>query len=181
MLRIIVAIIAISTVIGLGSINSASATPTYCGITWGSTAKTAYPAGDIGTLTDIRTGRHTCYDRMVLDIPGGNAIGYDVRYVSNVHADGSGDLIPLNGGAKLRIVANTPSYDPHTGTPTYPGIVGQPLPGVNLTGYETFRDAKFAGSFEGQTTVGLGVRAQLPMRVFELSDRLVIDVAHRWY
>jgi hypothetical protein len=54
------------------------------------------------------------------------------------------------------------------------------LPGVNLAGYQTFREAKFAGSFEGQTSVGLGVRARLPFRVFTLDSRLVVDVAHRW-
>jgi len=43
----------------------------------------------------------------------------------------------------------------------------------------------YAGSFEATTTVGLGVRARLPFRVFVLAgpatgSRLVIDVAHRW-
>ena len=43
----------------------------------------------------------------------------------------------------------------------------------------------FAGSFEGYTSIGLGVRARLPFRVFMLdgpgtSSRLVVDVAHRW-
>jgi hypothetical protein len=42
-----------------------------------------------------------------------------------------------------------------------------------------------AGSFEGVTNVGLGLRARLPFRVFTLSGpgsttRLVIDVAHAW-
>ena len=57
-----------------------------------------------------------------------------------------------------------------------------------MTGYRTFRQVAWAGSFEGSTTVALGVRARLPFRVFVLpgvaqSDfgpRLVIDVAHRW-
>jgi hypothetical protein len=56
---------------------------------------------------------------------------------------------------------------------------------VNVTGYSTFRQVAWAGTFEGQTTVGLGVRARLPFRVFTLAgpgsgSRLVIDVAHRW-
>ena len=54
-----------------------------------------------------------------------------------------------------------------------------------MAGYSTFRQVAWAGSFEGQTTVGLGVRARLPFRVFALTgpgtgSRLVIDVAHRW-
>jgi hypothetical protein len=57
-----------------------------------------------------------------------------------------------------------------------------------VKGFRTFRQVAYAGSFEGQTTFGLGVRARLPFRVFVLAgspgDRhgamLVIDVAHRW-
>jgi hypothetical protein len=56
---------------------------------------------------------------------------------------------------------------------------------VNVAGYSTFRQVAFTGSFEGQTLIGLGVRARLPMRAFVLDgpgdgSRLVIDVAHRW-
>lgn len=173
------AVAALSLVAGVTMSQPAAAAP-YCGITWGSLPKTA---ADTSTkeevLTNVRTGQHDCFDRMVVDTtaPG---TGYDVRYVPNVYADGSGQLIPLSGGAKLQIVAQAPSYNPSTGTPTYGGIVGSPLPGINLTGYQTFRDAKFAGSFEGQSTVGLGVRATLPFRVMKLDNRVVIDVAHKW-
>jgi hypothetical protein len=59
-------------------------------------------------------------------------------------------------------------------------LIGRPLPGVDLAGYRTFRDARFASSFEGDTQVGLGVRARLPFRVFQLPGRLVIGVAHTW-
>jgi hypothetical protein len=154
----------------------ASAAP-YCGITWGSLPK---HGGGMSTvpLTNIRTGQHECYDRMVFDFSG-SASGYRVEYVTNVYADGSGQLISLNGGAKLQIIALASAYDTN-GSSTYPGIVGKHLPGINLSGYQTFRDAKFAGSFEGQTTVGLGVRARLPFRIFTLNNRLVVDVAHRW-
>lgn len=156
-----------------------AATP-YCGITWGSTAKTGTDTGTtLDTLYNIRTGRHDCYDRMVFDLNGAG-YGYDVRYVSNVYTDGEGALVPLTGGAKLRIVVNAASYNPNTGAIIYPGIAGKKLPGVDLTGYQTFKDAKFAGSFEGQSTVGVGVRAQLPFRVFETNGRLVVDVAHYW-
>ena len=56
---------------------------------------------------------------------------------------------------------------------------------VDVRGWTTFRQVAYAGCFEGQTTVGVGVRARLPFRVFALDgpgagSRLVIDVAHRW-
>lgn len=55
---------------------------------------------------------------------------------------------------------------------------------VNVTGFRTFRQVVGAGSFEGITSLGLGVRAKgLPFRVFRLAgpgshSRLVIDVAN---
>lgn len=173
----------VAGIVGLGvalmPVVPANAAP-YCGITWGSLPKVAADTSTSHeTLNNVRTGRHDCFDRMVLDTSA-TGTGYDVRYVSNVYADGSGQLIPLTGGAKLQIIAQAPSYNPSTGVPTYNATVGQTLPGVNLAGYKTFKSAKFAGSFEGQSTVGLGVRAQLPFRVMKLDNRVVVDVAHKW-
>ncbi|MGW4895422.1 AMIN-like domain-containing (lipo)protein [Kitasatospora sp. NPDC004240] len=153
-----------------------------CPTGWGSLPEDL-AAFNAQPLRNIRTGQHPCYDRLVLDVPGSSAAhpaGYHVRYVDVLHQDGSGMPLPVAGGAILEIVVIAPSYDPNTGGPTYPGRAGQPLPGVDLTGYQTFRDARFASSFEGQTQVGLGVRARLPFRVFQLDDRLVVDVAHSW-
>ena len=50
----------------------------------------------------------------------------------------------------------------------------------NVAGYPTFRQVAWGGSFEGYTTVGLGVRTRLPFRVFRSTNHLVIDVAHHW-
>jgi len=54
---------------------------------------------------------------------------------------------------------------------------------TNVSGFKTFRQVRGAGSFERVTSIGLGVRAKLPFRVFELGSsqsgwRIVIDVAH---
>ncbi|GJF31249.1 hypothetical protein KNE206_39490 [Kitasatospora sp. NE20-6] len=160
-----------------------AAAVTTCPTGWGSLPKAASGTGGQHALTNIRTGQQPCFDRMVLDIPGASSsalVGYHVQYVSTLYQDGSGKPLPIAGGAVLEIVAVAPAYDPATGSPTYPAHAGQALPGVNLAGYSTFRDAKFASSFEGQTQVGLGVRARLPFRVFQLDNRLVVDVAHSW-
>ena len=156
---------------------TANSTP-YCGIRWGSLAKhdsgTAYTDG----LADVRAGRHDCFDRLVLD----GASWARVEYVDQVRQDGSGQVVPLRGGARLEIIT-TRADDVNTGRPTY--APADPSELVNVGGWSTFRQAAFAGSFEGQTTLGLGVRARLPFRVFVLttpgrSPRVVIDVAHRW-
>lgn len=151
-----------------------------CPTGWGSLPK----GGDaIGAdhLENIRTGPHACYDRIVFDVPGGgDAISYHVQYVDQFESNPSGEAIPVAGGAILDITVGAWSYDLDAGVPTYPGQVGLPLPGVNLSGYSTFRDTRYGGTFEGQTQVGLGVRARLPFRVFQLEDRVVVDVAHSW-
>ena len=158
----------------------APAQAAYCGITWGSLAK-ANTTMVRGPITNVRAGRHTCYDRLVVDLRGSVRPGYDVRYVTNVYADGSGALVPLRGGAKLRIVTRAPAYD-SLGRSTYNPPNRKEL--VNLAGYSTFRQASWAGSFEGLTTIGLGVRARLPFRTWTYTDaagsHLVVDVAHFW-
>ncbi|MBQ1095839.1 hypothetical protein KBY55_06980 [Streptomyces sp. b94] len=154
---------------------------TACPTGWGSRDKTR-AAGTTTPMRDVRAARHACFDRMVVDVPGANAgrLGYFVRYVDRLHQDGSGRPIAVGGGAVLEVRVAAPGYHPETGAPTYPGRAGRPLPDVDLTGYRTFRDARFAGSFEGETQIGLGVRARLPFRVLALNGRVVVDVAHSW-
>ncbi|MEU2786553.1 hypothetical protein [Streptomyces sp. NPDC007110] len=154
---------------------------TACPTGWGSQAETR-SAATMKSVTNVRTGRHDCFDRMVVDVPGAGTgrLGYTVQYVSRVHQDGSGRPVTVGGGAVIEVRVNAPAYDADSGRPTYPARAGQRLPGVNLTGYRTFRDARFVGSFEGDTQIGLGVRARLPFRVWVADGRIVVDVAHNW-
>lgn len=152
----------------------------YCGLVWGSLVK-GDPALSQATVANVRTGQHYCFDRLVIDLSGPVA-GYTVRYVPQVVQDGSGFPVPLRGQAFLQLTANSPAYD-EGGNPTYNPADRNEL--TNVTGYQTFRQVAWAGSFEGYTTLGLGVRARLPFRVFTLEgpdagSRLVVDVAHYW-
>ncbi|PCG83733.1 hypothetical protein CIB93_23270 [Streptomyces sp. WZ.A104] len=151
-----------------------------CPTGWGSGAKGGSAMG-VDHLENIRTGQHECYDRIVFDVPGGgDQIDYQVQYVDRLYARPSGEYIPVDGGAILDIRVGGWSYDVEAGVWTYPGKAGEPLPGVNVSGYSTFRDTRFGSTFEGETQVGVGVRARLPFRVIQLEDRVVVDVAHSW-
>ncbi|MET8978956.1 hypothetical protein ABZX85_25385 [Streptomyces sp. NPDC004539] len=147
-----------------------------CATGWGSLAKNDWASTAGESVTGVRIGTHECYDRFVVDVPGAAAarLGYTVRYVDRLVGDPSGEVVPVAGGAILEVIVRAPAYDPETGTPTYPGPAPKPV------GYPTFRDAVYAGSFEGQSQFGVGVRARLPFRVLQLDGRLVVDVAHTW-
>jgi hypothetical protein len=156
-----------------------------CGITWGSLPKTATATAGRGvaetTIRNVRVGEQPCYDRLVVDLSG-KVRAASVRYVPQVLSDASGAVVALRGGARLQIVVDAPAYNV-AGHSTYQPRT--PSQVVNVTGYKTFRQVAWAGSFEGTTTLGLGVRARLPMRVFLLDgpgggSRVVIDVANRW-
>ena len=162
------------------TVRSAAAAP-YCGITWGSLAKSGGTLSQ-APLVEARTGRHTCYDRVVFEFNGA-ANGYSVHY-GEAYTEGQGQpMSPITaGGALLAVSLRAPAYD-QAHASTFPHRTGDHV--ANVTGYRTLRDVVFGGSFEGYTTFAVGVRARLPYRVFVLSgpgahSRIVLDVAHRW-
>lgn len=181
--KAMVAILALLATFLIAGPAPAQAAP-YCGITWGSLAKsagTATTSSSTATIDGVRAGRHPCFDRMVVDMTG-HATTYEVHYVATATAVGSGLNIPLRGGAILRVTVRAPAYD-SAGAATYRPANRNEL--VNTSGYATFRQVAMAGSFEGSTTLVVGVRARLPFNVFALrgpgdTTRLVVDVAHRW-
>jgi hypothetical protein len=179
-------VLAVTAVLTAVALPAPAQAASYCGITWGSLAKSAdTPAADM--VLDVRAGQHACFDRLVVDLGGRDLSfrSYDVRYVPLVHADGSGKPVPVRGAADLQVVVRAPAYD-ERGNATFQPADQREVVGVS--GYSTFRQVAWAGSFEGQTTIALGVRARLPFRVSTLAalpgseqgPRLVIDVAHRW-
>jgi hypothetical protein len=145
----------------------------------GSTAMTAAP------LYQVRAGRHGCYDRVVFDLNGPEPVGYTARYVPLVTADGSGAPVPVTGGAVLEIVVRAPIHGAD-GQGHQPGVsppaIGEDLVApARLAGWASLTQVAFAGSFEGQTTVAVGVRETRPFRIWTSSERhyrhVVLDIA----
>jgi hypothetical protein len=184
LIRPLVVALAFAGVPAVALASASGATATTCAATtahWGSLTKSLNRMTP-DPITNVRAGRHTCFDRMVVDVRGKGA-GYTLRYVAQVLSQGKGAVVPLRGGAKLDVVITAPTYNINTGTSTYNPSNSREL--VNVTGFSTLRQIASGGSFEGYTTIGLGVRARLPMRVFILDgpgtgSRIVIDVAHHW-
>ena len=162
------------------SASSATAAP-FCGIVWGSLAKSASRAGD-PTITNARAGQHGCFDRLVIDFRGKGA-NATVRYVSQVLDQGRGAPIPPAAAPRSRswsgVGRSTSKRVPSpitSATPASWSTRPASAPSVRSRG---------AAPFEGYTTFALGVRARLPFQVFTLDgpgsgSRLVIDVAHLW-
>jgi hypothetical protein len=150
-----------------------SANASHCGTHWDTTAKHA------GTMvrshvSHVTAGQHACFDRLVIRLRHGDQPGYRVRYVSKIVQDGSGKTIHVRGRKKMQIVVLAPAAR------DFP-VSSHHL--ADVSGFRTFRQVVSAGSFEGITTIGLGLRAKRPFRVFVLSGpaqgwRLVVDVAH---
>lgn len=151
-----------------------------CGTHWGSLGKSVQTMSQ-ATVQGVRAGRHGCFDRLVIDLKG-RVAGYTVRYVDQILQEGSGLPVPVRGGARLEVTVTAPAYDAN-GLATF--VPANPNEIVDVAGFSTFRQVAWSGSFEGYTTLGVGVRARLPFRVLILGgpaggSRLVIDVAHRW-
>ncbi|MCU1496624.1 MAG: hypothetical protein JWM47_577 [Acidimicrobiales bacterium] len=174
-----VALAALTTVTVTGAASPAGAAG--CHVTWGSLAKTA-PTMTQAPVVAARAGRHACFDRFVIELAGNPAPGWNVRYVANATEDGSGNIVPLRGGAKIQVTVKAPAYN-SDGQATYKPANRREA--VSVAGFRTFRQVAYLGSFEGTSDFGLGVRARLPFRTLVMPgpgghSRLVVDVAHSW-
>jgi len=185
-LAVVAGLAAAMVTVGAPTVAGATVGP-YCGITWGSVAKSD-PLMTQAPVTGARVGRQDCYDRLVIDLAGALAPGYNVRYIDPPYrAEGSGNPLFVAGGAVIQVTVRAPAYDAN-GNATVPWSVGTLIARqsqLQAAGFRTFNDLVYGGSFEGYTSFGLGVRARLPFRVFRLDGpgggtRLVVDVAHQW-
>ncbi len=129
----------------------------------------------------VRATTDGCADRVEFELDG-PAAGYSVRYVDAVVQDGSGAELVVPGGARLQVQLHHPAYDERPRA-TLPGRAGDQL--AEVRGFPTLQSVVFGGSFEGYSTIGVGVRARLPFRMSTIPgpgdrSRIVLEVAHRW-
>lgn len=169
-----------------GAPAASAAQKPYCGIRWGSLPKTVLEYTG-APFAAARVGRHDCFDRFVIELAGKPAPGYDVRYVDAFRNEDTGAVVPVAGGAFLKVRAFYSDLDSDVQVIS-PWRFGDSVvtPGALSSGrFRTLRHVVYGGTYEGETTFVLGVRARLPFRAIRLDgpgggSRLVIDVAHRW-
>ncbi len=133
------------------------------------TNKSGGVAGAAGTVSDIRTGHHDGYDRLVIEFATSNTMSqYQLtqQATSTFVRDASGQPVTLQGSAGIRaVLRNTDIVD---GTPT---DLKPALPAI--------QEVANIGNFERVVSYGVGLAKPECFRVLELSGptRLVIDVA----
>ena len=134
-------------------------------------AKTSPGSGGQAQLSGIAAGCHATFDRFVIRISSGNP-GYDVRYVSRIVADPSGNPVSLQGSKKIKVVIRPARGHTVGGANLLPSALTPLCPNL--------RQVKKAGDFEGVVSFGLGLAHKTGFRVFRLTgpSRIVIDVAH---
>jgi peptidoglycan/xylan/chitin deacetylase (PgdA/CDA1 family) len=129
----------------------------------------------VPTLAKIRHGRHPeCrYDRIVFDIPGTAKPSYQLRYVSKVTADPSGNPVTVPGGGTAFLLITFQPLQAHTDA----GEVTV-TPRSAALGYPMLKGYAVTGDFEGHLTVALGLAGKVQVRAGELSGRVYVDVAY---
>ena len=125
-------------------------------------------------LTEIRTGQHAGFDRVVFEFSGGTP-AYAASVVKTVYSDAKGDVVPLPGRVLLRVVfRGATAWCPGPGTRTYAGL------SVLTPYYPRLLAVSAAGDFEQVLSFGVGLAAPGPYRIYALAgpDRVVLDVSH---
>ncbi len=124
--------------------------------------------------SDIRTGHHGCFERIVLEFIGdGDLPGYRVAYADGpVTLGESGETVELRGDADLLITANAWMGDPAAGYWTDPIQI---FP----DNVDAIQELYLTYNFEGQLTWAVGLDVQRRFQVTTLTDELliVVDIA----
>jgi hypothetical protein len=128
--------------------------------------------GEISHLTDVRSGRHDGFDRIVMEFRDGG-VAHRVRYVSQPPVDPRGVPTNVAGNAMLEIhLSSATGWDFATSQPTYRGPSRFPAGGAVV------RELAESQDFEANLVWVAGLDRQAPFAVGVLRDpmRLVIDV-----
>jgi hypothetical protein len=124
-------------------------------------------------VTGIRVAHHPGFDRVVLDLDG-RAPGYSVRYVQQLHRDGSGKKVDLLGPVSLSFSLRPANGHDENADSTLT------TPRRTKWRLDQVRETAVIGDFEADFTLGVGLRHRSAFRVLTLHHptRIVVDVRH---
>jgi len=129
-------------------------------------------AQDASVITAIRAAHHAevtpHYDRVVFELSSLPS-GITVEYVPQLIGDGSGRIIPIQGGAILQVRFSPASAHNQQFQPTVPARISFGLPMV--------KEVVQSGDFESVVTYGIGISKKSEWRFLTLSNptRVAID------
>lgn len=146
-----------------------------------SEAQRTAPGDGSGTalLKAVRIGRNPGFERIVFEFAGTSTPGYRVQWVDGpITADGSGEVVQVNGKAHLEMVMQ-PASGVDLSAPdlivTYTGPDRIPTTGKT----ELITDLVRTGDFEAVLSWAAGTTERVPFRVLTLHSptRIVVDLA----
>jgi hypothetical protein len=139
----------------------------------GGVTAAAQPATTLPALTAIRTGQHPGFDRVVLDLSGSPTPTVTNRWVDELTADGSGEVVWLTGEHFVEVVSSPAAAHDDAGNLTYAGPDK-----FRTRNLRNVMAVALIGDFEGYLSIGLGLRTQTWVRTSTLTSpaRVVIDV-----
>jgi len=127
-------------------------------------------------VTDVRTGTHDGYDRVVFEFAAGLPEASLERAEPPFTQDASGEPIDVAGESFLRLIMRGGTKQMDDGTSSYDG------PTEFETNFHTLVHFVEGGDFEAQSTWYFGLTEEECVRVTTLTDdgtaRLVIDIEH---
>ncbi len=127
------------------------------------------------TVTNIRIGHHSGFDRVVYELGGTGRPGWRVQYTDRAVQDGSGKPIDVAGRSILQVQILGSAYPFDSGVTEYAG----PDPATDPSA-PTIAGVYSTHVFEGTTQSFIGVNADRPAFSVTTLDgpvRLVVDVA----
>ncbi|MQA62080.1 MAG: hypothetical protein GEU86_11385 [Actinophytocola sp.] len=126
------------------------------------------------TMTGIRTGLHSGFDRIVLDMSG-HRPGVSARWGDELRQDGSGSVVWLTGEHFVTVRVNPAAAHDDRGRSIYLGAKK-----FRTRDLRNVMAVALVGDFEAVLSIGLGTRKKTWVRTFTLGSptRVVIDVGH---
>ncbi|HEU5475203.1 MAG TPA: hypothetical protein VFV67_31555 [Actinophytocola sp.] len=126
------------------------------------------------SMTNIRTGLNSGFDRIVLDMTG-QVQDVVWGFTDELTEDPTGDIVWLTGERFVWVTVIGATMHDQAGNPTYPGP--RKFRTRNLSNVMAVATT---GDFEATLGIGLGLRNQTWVRVSTLTgpNRVVIDVGH---